>query len=83
MKTDINKLKKQIIFRCTFTGTKETDIVFRKTFIKNIDNFSYSELNLTIKIFINLNDIEIYNILIGKNKSPQNYEKIFNKFKNV
>ena len=83
MKIDINNLKKQIVYRCTFTGTKETDLIYEKTFLKMLNNFSYSELNLTLQIFTNLTDPEIFNILIGKKQPPKNFKKIFNKFKNV
>ena len=50
---------KQIIYRCTYTGTKESDIIFKKTIVKNINKLNDGELSLLIKIFENISDYEI------------------------
>ena len=66
MKLDIKNLKKQIIYRCTYSGSKENELLYKKFFLNNIDKFNYSELNQIYIIFNNLSDPEIYNMAIEK-----------------
>ena len=81
MKNNINYLKKQIIYKCSYSGTKETDILYRKLFIKRINDFSKDELNLILELFNEFSDHEIFNILtkktITKNKYSEILEKLF------
>ena len=41
----LNSLKKIIKYRSTYSGTKETDILYEKYFIKNLKKFTENELN--------------------------------------
>ena len=41
---ELNSLKKIIIYRSTYSGTKESDILYKKYFIKNLGRFNKSEL---------------------------------------
>ena len=34
MRQNIKYLKKQVIYRCLYSGTKETDLLYQKTIIK-------------------------------------------------
>ena len=34
IKLDINKLKKKIIYKCSYSGTKETDLLYKKKIFK-------------------------------------------------
>ena len=72
----LNSLKKIIKYRSTYSGTKETDILYKEYFIKNLDKFSEHEMKLLKSVFDIYSDDEIYNILI--NKKPVNI-----KFKNL
>ena len=72
----LNSLKKIIKYRSTYSGTKETDILYKEYFIKNLDKFSEHEMKLLKSVFDVYSDDEIYNILI--NKKPVNI-----KFKNL
>ena len=72
----LNSLKKIIKYRSTYSGTKETDILYKEYFIKNLDKFSEHEMKLLKSVFDAYSDDEIYNILI--NKKPVNI-----KFKNL
>ena len=83
MKLDIKNLKKQIIYRCTYSGSKENDLLYKKFFLNNLDSFSYSELNQIYIIFNNLSDPEIYNILLGKKNPPVKFINLFKKLMNV
>ena len=72
----LNSLKKIIKYRSTYSGTKETDILYKEFFIKNLDKFNEHEMKLLKSVFDVYSDDEIYNILI--NKKPVNI-----KFKNL
>ena len=83
MKLDIKNLKKQIIYRCTYSGSKENELLYKKFFLNNLEEFNYSELNQIYIIFSNLSDPEIYNILLGKKNPPVKFINLFNKLMNV
>ena len=42
---NINDIKKKIIFRCLYSGTKETDLLYKKTIIKNIDTLTFEDMD--------------------------------------
>ena len=83
MKLDIKNLKKQIIYRCTYSGSKENELLYKKYFLNNLDKINYSELNQIYIIFNNLSDPEIYNILLRKKNPPVKFINLFNKLMNV
>ena len=83
MKLDIKNLKKQIIYRCTYSGSKENELLYKKIFLNNLDKFNYSEINQIYIIFNNLSDLEIYNILLGKKNPPVKFINLFNKLMNA
>ena len=83
MKKDIKNKRKKIIYRCSYSGTKDTDLLYKKFFLEKLDNFTYSDLNQILDLFQNLSDPEIFNILIIKIKPPKKFRKIFNKLINV
>ena len=83
MKLDIKNLKKQIIYRCTYSGSKENELLYKNFFLSNLDKFNYSELNQIYTIFNNFSDPEIYNILLGKKNPPVKFINLFNKLMNV
>ena len=80
-KDNINNLRRKIIYRCKYTGTKETDLLFSNLIIKKINKFSYIEILDILKIIDEFSDNEIYLILSNKKKSNK-YLKIFKKIKN-
>ena len=77
----LNSLKKIIKFRSNYSGTKETDLLYKKYFINNINKFTEKELKLLKSVFDIYSDNEIYEILTNKievNKEFKNlFEKIF------
>ena len=83
MKLDIKNLKKKIIYRCTYSGSKENELLYKKFFLNNLEEFNYSELNQIYIIFNNLSDPEIYSILLGKKNPPVKFINLFNKLMNV
>ena len=42
----LNSLKKIIKYRSSYSGTKETDIMYERYFIRNLEKFNKNELNL-------------------------------------
>ena len=77
MKQDIKNLKKQIAYRCSYTGTKETDLFYKRIFLERLDYFTYSDLKQISSLFKNLSDPEIFTILIGKKNPPKKHKKLF------
>jgi len=77
----LKSLEKIIKYRSTYTGTKETDFLYKKYFINNIKNFSKNDLILLISIFDYYSDNEIYLILCDKLKPKKKFTELFNKIK--
>ena len=77
----LNSLKKIIKYRATYSGTKETDILYEKYFVRNLDNFSEKELQLLKSFFENYTDDEIYLILTNTFKPEKKFSKLFDKIK--
>ena len=75
----LNSLKKIIKYRATYSGTKESDILYEKYFIRNLDNFSEKELQLLNSIFDIYSDDEIYDILTNKSKPKPKFKILFDK----
>tara|TARA_Y100000768_G_scaffold223739_1_gene168848 strand:- start:455 stop:703 length:249 start_codon:yes stop_codon:yes gene_type:complete len=76
---ELNSLKKIIKYRSTYSGTKETDILYKKYFINNLNNLDKNELNLLKLLFDIYSDDEIYNILTKKVKANLKFKKLFEK----
>lgn len=79
----LNSLKKIIKYRSTYSGTKETDILYEKYFINNLNNFNKNELFLLKSVFETYSDDEIYNILTNKIRAISKFKKLFDKIINT
>ena len=75
----LNSLKKIIKYRSTYSGTKETDILYKEYFIKNLDKFSEYEMKLLKSVFDIYTDDEIYNILTNKKSVDIKFKNLFEK----
>ena len=75
----LNSLKKIIKYRSTYSGTKETDILYKEYFIKNLDKFSEYEMKLLKSVFDIYSDDEIYNILTNKKSVDIKFKNLFEK----
>ena len=69
---ELETLKKKIIYRANYRGTKEMDLLLSKFVDKYINTFSKNEL-VELFEFLNLEDEIIYNFY--------NYKKLDKKFK--
>lgn len=82
MNNDINNLKKIITYRISYSGTKETDILYKKLILNKLDFFDFKELTLLSNLFNEISDTDIFNILTNKLEKPIKYEAIINKIIN-
>ena len=77
-----NSLKKTIKYRVSYSGTKETDILYKRYFINQLDKFSEKDLEDIKSIFNQFSDNEIYDFLTSKVAIPLEFMEIFNKILN-
>ena len=82
--SELETLKKKIIYRSSYRGTKEMDILLSSFVKTHIDNLSELELN-DLNNFLNLEDDVIYSYY-KKGDSSNNFKKnhvteLFKKFK--
>ena len=74
-----NSLKKTIKYRVSYSGTKETDILYKRYFINQLDKFSEKDLEEIKSLFNQFSDNEIYDFLTSKVTIPLGVKEIFNK----
>ncbi len=81
---ELETLKKKIIYRANYRGTKEMDMLLSKFVDKYIDTFSKDELN-DLFDFLNMEDEIIYNFYqtkkLDKNIKKNKILEIFSNFK--
>ena len=77
-----NSLKKTIKYRVSYSGTKETDILYKRYFINQLDKFSEKDLEEIKLLFNQFSDNEIYDFLTYKVAIPLRFKEIFNKILN-
>ena len=77
-----NSLKKTIKYRVSYSGTKETDILYKRYFINQLDKFTEKDLEDIKSVFNQFSDNEIYDFLTSKVTIPLGYKAIFNKILN-
>ena len=75
----LNSLKKIIKYRSNYSGTKETDILYEKYFINNLNKFTENELKLLKSVFDIYSDSEIYEILTNKIQVNIEFKNLFEK----
>ena len=77
-----NSLKKTIKYRVSYSGTKETDILYKRYIINQLDKFSEKDLEDIKTLFNQFSDNEIYDFLTSKVIIPLEFKGIFNKILN-
>ena len=75
----LNSLKKIIKYRSSYSGTKETDIIYERYFIRNLEKFNKNELNLLISVFDYYSDDLIFQILTKKIKPNNKFKSLFDR----
>ena len=82
MPDDIELLKKKIIYKSSYRGIKELDIILRSFVNEYINNLSVNDLNDLI-IFLDNNDDDIFKFKQGieaKNIKNNNISKLFKNY---
>ena len=82
MVSEKNNLKKIIKYRLSYSGIKETDIVYKKMILDKIEIFDNQELLLLSNLFNEISDIDIFDILTNKLEKPNKYKDLMNKIIN-
>ena len=80
MKINKDDIKKKIIYRASYRGTKELDILISSFVNKIINDLTYDEL-IQLEKFVNLDDQELIKSNNSFNDSGNNYlNKILKEF---
>ena len=79
----LNSLKKIIKYRSSYSGTKETDIMYERYFIRNLEKFNKNELNLLISVFEHYSDDLIFQILTKKIKPNNKFKSLFDRIDQI
>ena len=76
---NINYLEKILKYRLSYSGTKETDILYKKLILDNLKNFKNKELNLLILLFNEHSDDDIFGFLTNKDDPPKKFKSLISK----
>ena len=84
MNDELEILKKRLLYRASYRGTKEMDILMSGFVKKNIDIFNLEQLK-ELELFLNYEDeiiLNFYNLGVNsKNIKKNKISKIFREFK--
>ena len=80
---ELNSLKKIIKYRSSYSGTKETDIMYERYFIRNLEKFNKNELNLLVSVFDYYSDDLIFQILTKKIKPDNKFKSLFDRIDQI
>ena len=76
---NINYLEKILKYRLSYSGTKETDILYKKLILGKLNNFKNEELNLLISLFKEHSDDDIFGFLTNKDEPPMKFKNLISK----
>ena len=79
MNNEKHNLKKIIKYRSSYSGMKETDILYKKTILNKLDSLNKEELKLLSILFKEVSDPEIFNMLTNKIPKLKKFKKLINK----
>ena len=79
----LNSLKKIIKYRSSYSGTKETDIMYERYFIRNLEKFNKNELNQLLSVFDYYSDDLIFQILTKKIKPDNKFKSLFDRIDQI
>ena len=75
----INYIEKILKYRLSYSGTKETDILYKKLILSKLNNFQNEELNLLISLFDEYSDDDIFGFLTNKDETPMKFKNLISK----
>jgi antitoxin CptB len=76
MNNDIENLKKRLIYRSQYRGTKEMDNLIGSFVQSNINNFNLKQLK-ELEKFLSIDDDTLYRLYNNQIKTLQNIDKEF------
>ena len=76
---NINYIEKILKYRLSYSGTKETDILYKKLILGKLNNFQNEELNLLISLFDEYSDDDIFGFLTNKDEPPMKFKNLISK----
>jgi succinate dehydrogenase flavin-adding protein (antitoxin of CptAB toxin-antitoxin module) len=82
MHKEKEKLEKIIKYRLSYSGMKETDILYKKLILDKLKYLNENELKLLSNLFIEVSDVRIFNMLTSKEALIQKYENLIKKILN-
>tara|TARA_B100000902_G_C27185778_1_gene851280 strand:+ start:886 stop:1149 length:264 start_codon:yes stop_codon:yes gene_type:complete len=74
MNNDIENLKKRLIYRSQYRGTKEMDKLLGSFVKSNIDNFNFKQL-LELEKFLSIDDDSLYRFYNNQIETLKNIDK--------
>ena len=74
MNYNIENLKKRLIYRSQYRGTKEMDNLIGSFVKSNIDNFSFEQL-LELEVFLSIDDDTLYRFYNNQITDLKNIDK--------
>ena len=82
MHKEKKKLEKIIKYRLSYSGMKETDILYKRLILDKLKYLNENELKLLSNLFIEVSDVRIFNMLTSKEALIQKYENLIKKILN-
>tara|TARA_B110000116_G_scaffold265588_1_gene275005 strand:+ start:1517 stop:1768 length:252 start_codon:yes stop_codon:yes gene_type:complete len=82
MHKEKKELEKIIKYRLSYSGMKETDILYKKLILDKLKYLNENELKLLSNLFIEVSDVRIFNMLTSKEALIQKYENLIKKILN-
>ena len=76
------KLEKIIKYRLSYSGMKETDILYKKLILDKLQYLNENELKLLSNLFTEVSDVRIFNMLTSKEALIEKYENLIKKILN-
>ena len=74
-----NILKKIIKYRLSYSGMKETDIIYQKLILNKLEFFNEDELKLLSDLFNEIPDADIFNMLTNKISISRKFKNLIDK----
>ena len=82
MDNEKSLLRKLIKYRISYSGMKETDIVYQRLIAKKLDNLNLNELKLLSVLFTEISDSDIFNMLTNQIPKKEKFKDLINKILN-
>jgi len=82
MHKEKEKLEKIIKYRLSYSGMKETDILYKRLILDKLKYLNENELKLLSNLFTEVSDVRIFNMLTSKEALIKKYENLIKKILN-